>query len=121
MKRPLSLINRREFLITTSLATGGLLAGSCASPGRKSAAGSAARIRWTRNNASRLFTDVACEGRSWVASESVRVLDGTCRLLDEAQAILLNASRPHASAAGQRAPLGRACVEKVSAGAVRRY
>ena len=97
MKEPLSLMNRREFLLATSLAAGGVLAGSCASPGRKSATGGTARIRWTRNNASRLFMDVACEGRSWVASELVRVLDGTCRLPDGAQAILLNASRPHAS------------------------
>ncbi|MBI5684511.1 MAG: hypothetical protein HZC54_05495 [Verrucomicrobia bacterium] len=101
-------MNRREFLLTTSLATGGLLAGSCGSPGSKPAARVAApspkpakrgaeRFRWTRNNTSRLFTDVACEGRSWVGTELVRIMDGTCRLLDETQVTLLNASRYHAS------------------------
>lgn len=50
-----------------------------------------------RNSTSRLFTDVACEGRSWVGSDSVRLLDGTCRLLDEAKATLLSASRSYAS------------------------
>ena len=97
MKEPLSLMNRREFLLATSLAAGGVLAGSCASPGRKPTAGGTTRIHWTRNNASGLFTNVACEGRSWVTSESVRVLDGTCRLLDEAQTTLLGVSRPRAS------------------------
>jgi hypothetical protein len=98
-------MNRREFLLATSLAAGGLLAGSCGTPASKPAPRvasrgvkrGATRFRWTRHTASRLFTDVAHDGRSWVGSESPRLLDGSCRLLDEPPAPLLNAGRPRAS------------------------
>jgi hypothetical protein len=93
-------MNRREFLTQTVLTTGGLLAlPSCVSEPTASSRTAGRRIRWSRDARSRLFSAVSWDGEPLVLSNAPGLLDGGCRLLDEAptQTTWLSAGRPDAT------------------------
>ena len=81
-------MKRREFLSQAGTALGGLM--TLAAFGQQSSpagnADSRPRLRWNRDGNSRLFAAVSWDGAPLVRGDAPGLLDGTCRLLDEAPA-----------------------------------
>jgi hypothetical protein len=90
-------MNRRAFLAQTVLTTGGLLTlPSCVTEQTSSPRPSnRRRLHWTREAKSRLFSAVSWDGLPLVLGDAPGLVDGGCRLLDDApaQATWLNAQR----------------------------
>ena len=93
---------RRDFIISSGLLTGGLLAGVSAAPRRTAAAlrqPAPMKIEWTRDAVSGLFTAIRCDGAPLVQCGSPGLLDGFCRLVGEEarQTTCLSPKRPASS------------------------
>lgn len=88
-------MHRREFLLSSGLVAGGMLLLSllgCASVGRR-------RIRWTRNESTRLVSAVGCDGEPLGSSNrAVGVLEGAFRRCgaDGGEVLRLGADRASA-------------------------
>ena len=89
-------MKRRDFVLKTGLATGGLLA-AASHPfgGCKAAPNAQCRIRWTRPRNSQLFSSVSCDGGSMAPTSDAGLLSGVCRLWSESPASVtrLNANQ----------------------------
>jgi hypothetical protein len=102
-------VNRREFLAHAGVAAGGFVAiaarGDEVRPSERPVGGP--RVRWTRDGKSALFSAVSWDGVPLVRGAPSGLLDGGCRLLDDApaQTTWLNANRPTAEHAPLRAEL----------------
>ncbi|MHC4463502.1 MAG: hypothetical protein ACYS6W_09400 [Planctomycetota bacterium] len=100
-------MNRREFALRAGLAavvvvktTPRVMANHMTRTGR--------RIRWTAAGGSRLFSTVACDGKSIVPGQNGKLLVGECRLWNEAPGITaeLTPERPSAVHGPLRINLG---------------
>ncbi len=80
-------MNRRTFIARAGLATGGLLTlPACVGEQGVSPRTAGRRLRWTREAKARLFSGVSWDGAPLVQQAAPGLLDGGCRLLDEASA-----------------------------------
>ena len=80
-------MKRRDFIIGSGLLTGGVLAATSAAQRWAAAAeplSTSLRLTWTRDAESRLFTAARCDGDPLVRRGWPGLLDGFCRLVDEA-------------------------------------
>lgn len=93
-------MNRRNFMIRSGVLSGSLASGLAQPFGRVNAAQSqpaGLQLHWTRDEKSRLFTNVQCAGAP-LAANDLGLLDGFCRLVKEApeKIATLGASQPTA-------------------------
>lgn len=84
----MSTLQRRDFLTHTGIVAGGLLTlPACVSaPSALKRTSNGTRLRWTREAKARLFSGVSWDGTPLVQQAAPGLLDGGCRLLDEASA-----------------------------------